>query len=575
MAPAPASVARGGGGGTLPKIVRVLAVAILYSLAMYRAASIAFGDAFSAASAGADPPQSSAAGAGPAGRGIGGRVSTAMIVATVPYDEVHARALWSHLECLTGGIDRVLIAAPDAIWSKVVVESIKDEFVRSVTRARSSNSSRFDRVPFVEAGYYRNNRYDAGLWCDGLRLGYGYDGGAGGTDDADSNATIAGGARKTDKPPVDPIADAIYIVNDSAMSMQRYDKLTRRIVVSTTHELYSPNFKPSKEHPRLVSLNGRFDDLESARPSPKYNWVESVYRGMTPRGLESFYRHTCLPESSRSCLGKKGDHRKRCIVDYFEKDLATSAYDIQTEVDAMYPSYWPNATGTFRSFGPGWNGTAEYERQLLKDWGDTKKKGIWPGDQWINSGRFFKYLRAEWGFPFKKVKRLKKEVTRCNSLVEKGFFQSLPYPDAGSLAAYAKEMAESESGLRSDEERERMRADEEARSALLSALGPEKTALLEKWCGGCRYKVWKCDQRVQFLETNYGSKAIETKLELLEGGHCGAEREEKDVEAEVAAENGVEPLVAIDPPTKSEVVKLVENGVEMKVAVNGTDVRDH
>ena len=179
MAPAPASVARGGGGGTLPKIVRVLAVAILYSLAMYRAASIAFGDAFSAASAGADPPQSSAAGAGPAGRGIGGRVSTAMIVATVPYDEVHARALWSHLECLTGGIDRVLIAAPDAIWSKVVVESIKSEFVRSVARARSSNSSRFDRVPFVEAGYYRNNRYDAGLWCDGLRLGYGYDGGAG------------------------------------------------------------------------------------------------------------------------------------------------------------------------------------------------------------------------------------------------------------------------------------------------------------------------------------------------------------------------------------------------------------
>ena len=61
-------------------------------------------------------------------------------------------------------------------------------------------------------------------WCDGLRFGFGY-GYEGRADDADSaaagataNTTIAGDTRRTDKPLVDPIADAIFIVNDSAMS---------------------------------------------------------------------------------------------------------------------------------------------------------------------------------------------------------------------------------------------------------------------------------------------------------------------------------------------------------------------
>ena len=450
MAPVVERPGRSVGG----KIIRVFLLAILYSLAMYRVASIMFGDAFSAASAGGTDPQSSAG--GPARREQA-RVSTAMIIATVPYDQVHAMALWSHLECLTGGVDRVLIAAPDAVWSKVIVESIKSEFV--IRRAEASGLSHFERLPVIEAGYYRNNRYDAGLWCDGLRFGFGY-GYEGRADDADSaaggataNTTIAGDTRRTDKPLVDPIADAIFIVNDSAMSMRRYDNLTMRIVDSTRHELYTPNFNSSKTHPRLLSLNGRFDDFKSARPYNVYNWVESVYRGMTPKGLEAFYRHTCLPQSFRKCLHFAVDHRKRCIVNYFEKQLATSAFDIQTEVDAMYPSYWPYTAGTFPSFGPDWNGTAESERL----------EGFWSADQWIDSRKFFAYLKSEWGFPFKKVKRLKWETGRCNSLVADGFLGTLPYPNVVSLAEYKEEMAESELSLRSHEERERMRADEEAR----------------------------------------------------------------------------------------------------------------
>ena len=533
MVLAPESGSRGGGGsGFLPKVIRILLVAILYSLAMYRVASMMFGDAFSLESGGY-PQQSSVA--SPKHEA---RVATAMIIATVPYNQVHAMALWSHLECLTEGIDRVLIAAPDAIWSKIIVERIKNEFVRRAEEAAStSNTSQFERLPVIEAGYYRNNRYDAGLWCDGLRFGYGYDGGLGKTGDDDdddesasggdasdtANATIAAGAKNPDNPPVDPIADAIYIINDSAISMKRYDNLTRRVVDSTRHELYSPNFTATKSHPRLVSLNGRFDDLVSAQPWPKYNWVESVYRGMTPKGLDSFYRHTCLPESFRSCLHVTADQRKRCIVEYFEKSLATSAYDIQTEVDAMYPSYWPHTAGLFPSFGPDWNGTAENERL----------GGFWSADQWIDSRKFHAYLRSEWGFPLKKVKRLKGEVGQCNSLVGDGLLDTLDYPDEKTMARYKVEMAESELDLRSDEERERIRAHEEE----VAALSPEKRSLLGKWCGKCKSTMRSCDARAQYLQVRYRISSIEAKISLLEDGHCGSD---------VVSENGVEMKIAFD-----------------------------
>lgn len=48
----------------------------------------------------------------------GMQVNTTLIIATVPRDKDHARALWSHLECLTERIDRVLVAAPDVDWSR-------------------------------------------------------------------------------------------------------------------------------------------------------------------------------------------------------------------------------------------------------------------------------------------------------------------------------------------------------------------------------------------------------------------------------------------------------------------------
>ncbi|KAL9179815.1 hypothetical protein ACHAXT_007785 [Thalassiosira profunda] len=411
-----------GGGQFLPKAFRVLLVATLYSVAMYRLAGRVFGDAFSPslqigdnATAAADSAAGSATAWEESREKI--RVGTALIIATVPYDAIHARALWSHLECLTEGIDRVLIAAPDALWSRLQVQAIKTEFVRreSNRREEKSNGTNIEvatdgGLPIIEEGYYRNDRYDIGLWCDALHYGYGY------------NATNITSGSNSSESLESTVPDAVFVVNDSAMSMRKYNNLTRRIVHTARLEMQGANLtapRTRKQHARLVSLNGRFDDYSSPVPNARYNWVESVYRGLTPAGLKPFYDFSCSPQSFQPCFGAEfSGKRKRCVVDHFERALATRAYDIHTEVDAMFPSYFPHTAGFFPSFGVEWNASEE----------NARHGGFWTADQWRGSGKFYEYLRDEWGFPMKKIKTLRNEVGHCNRLVTGGFLDGLPYP---------------------------------------------------------------------------------------------------------------------------------------------------
>jgi hypothetical protein len=80
------------------------------------------------------------------------RLLNVMIVAAYPYDLTHAVALWTTLECLYQGVDKVYLAAPD------VAQDVVDQFV---DKARASLVS-ID----IEVHYFRNDRYDIGLWCD-------------------------------------------------------------------------------------------------------------------------------------------------------------------------------------------------------------------------------------------------------------------------------------------------------------------------------------------------------------------------------------------------------------------------
>jgi len=150
----------------------------------------------------------------------GMQVNTTLIIATVPRDEDHARALWSHLECLTERIDRVLVAAPDVDWSRNIVEAIVQDFMLAAAINQRS-------VPIIETVYFDNNRYDVGLWCDAL-------------------ATV-------------PKNQATFLVNDSAFSRINFNNLTERVVRATKQEHIGQltNVSSSTMSPKLLSLNGR------------------------------------------------------------------------------------------------------------------------------------------------------------------------------------------------------------------------------------------------------------------------------------------------------------------------------
>ena len=77
-----------------------------------------------------------------------------LVIAAVPKDENHAVSLWTELECLTGGIDLVVLSVPN--WSQNLTEHI-------ASRARKELGLN------VDTRYYVNDRYDLGLWCDALQ----------------------------------------------------------------------------------------------------------------------------------------------------------------------------------------------------------------------------------------------------------------------------------------------------------------------------------------------------------------------------------------------------------------------
>ncbi|KAL7548386.1 hypothetical protein ACHAWF_011672 [Thalassiosira exigua] len=335
-----------------------------------------------------------------------------LAIATAPVDYAHALALWTHLECLTDGIDRVVVTAPDASWSRGVIELIVYAFQAALAEEGDGG-----RNFTVEASFHRNDRYDAGLWCDGLHHALGYDGVHYG-DGADASEGAS-----------------ILLVNDSVFSLRRYDGLTRKLARWAAHERRTKARDEAETEPppgvKLLSLNGHLAKLHRDGKR-KYYWVESVYRGLTPLGTARFYKHSCRSMSGEGAMPCRGvPNRKRCIVDHYEKGLA-GAFKWE-EIDAMFPSYRPND----------WNTTA---------WEAKKDGGVeawaiapYPKDHWINGGRFFFYLVEEHGFPMRKVrKRAELETGECTSLLgDREWMKDLPYPSGAMVKEYQEEMQKS------------------------------------------------------------------------------------------------------------------------------------
>ena len=211
------------------------------------------------------------------------------------------------------------------------------------------------------------------------------------------------------------------MINDSVAALRPYDSLTNRTVKATQIEL----MMQGNDGVKLISLNGK---LIEPGANKTYAWLESVYRGLTPAGVSTFYKHSCSAEVRRACVGRRGNSARRCIVDRFEKALSSS-YS-QFELDVMYPSYLPQY----------WN---------VSGWEASHGITIWPLEQWIRSRNFFWYLYEVHDFPFRKLTWTKfgspPPESQCLGLLDgKPQFDEMPFPSVETFRAYQAEMMESE-----------------------------------------------------------------------------------------------------------------------------------
>lgn len=209
-----------------------------------------------------------------------------LILAAAPRDERHIYTLWTELECFTENVNKVLLALPD--WSQDMIQPFVD-LVRT-------------HIPHFVAGqvelevkFFVNDRYDVGLWCDGLQSLY----------------------------QADDHYDEYGLLNDSVFALRRFSAVLD-VLQERNLQLSSLSFSHSAKHFR------GFGD--------KFYWVESVFRGLDPRGLEVFRNHSCLPaDHSAFCPRRNQRNRKICIIHHFEHDLAAQ-FANRSDVHGLYPT---------------------------------------------------------------------------------------------------------------------------------------------------------------------------------------------------------------------------------------------
>jgi len=354
------------------------------------------------------------------------KIETILIIATVPYTKDHATALWSHLECLTEGIDKVLLSAPNTPWSREVIAAVVNQFrqqqqQQQQQQEQNNGNNNHPTMPEIDAAFYTNNRYDVGLWCDGLTHHLGFDGAKFSEEKTQQHSNRR----------------AIFLINDSSISLRQYQGLTDRIVKSSQIEEQMYNHgegvnnstTTSKTNVKAISLNG---NLIIPGYENKHYWIESVYRGFTPRGIPTFFQHSCTPDAARACVGLQGNGKKQCIVNRYEMSLASS-FSQPEEVDAMYPTYLPKE----------WDAASWME----------ENGGIGPTDQWIRGRRFFRYLHDVHDFPLRKVKWPQRyphhpPKSHCmNRLPYESWLDKLAYPKEEVFVKFQEEMLKSESTL--------------------------------------------------------------------------------------------------------------------------------
>eukprot|EP00977_Amphora_coffeiformis_P006187 scaffold1332_cov166-Amphora_coffeaeformis.AAC.15 len=225
-----------------------------------------------------------------------------LVIATVPKDEKHATALWTQLECVTGGLDAVIVSAP--VWSREITEGI-------ATRAREAlgwNEETF------QTRYYTNDRWDAGLWCDVLH-------------NIDDLSRL----------------ESIILVNDSVFVMREFSGIQDTLASNNKLDMVGLSWSHSYSN---MLTDDRF-------------WLESVYRGFTGSSISPFIKQTCDKYVIEQCMvsfRRRPKRMKKCIVEKAEVAIA-GLYE-QDKVVGLYPSDVPGGKVT-------WVNDAQYWRDVL------------------------------------------------------------------------------------------------------------------------------------------------------------------------------------------------------------------
>eukprot|EP00536_Pseudo-nitzschia_multiseries_P016651 jgi/Psemu1/69933/estExt_Genemark1.C_11880002 len=210
-----------------------------------------------------------------------------LVMTAVPRGKRHVIALWSQLECFTGGVDHVVLVSP--IWSKELTTQIVDRAKVAIPRFRDGDVS-------LRTEYVVNDRYDVGLWCDAIT------------------------SLETED------FDEFGLLNDSVFALRPFsgvfDALSNKNVsLSSLSYSYSPkNFE--------------------GEDGPQHFWLESVFRGFTREGMDIFRRHSCVPADHPFFCPEETEN-KGCIVNNFEHDLAIE-YPCE-KVYGIYPSDAPKS----------------------------------------------------------------------------------------------------------------------------------------------------------------------------------------------------------------------------------------
>lgn len=207
-----------------------------------------------------------------------------MIIASVPRDnDLRLASVWSHLECFTERVDKIVISAP-----KTKMASIN----RLVLEVETKLPEVFAKL---EVQYQENNlAYDAGLWCDVLTKGNVLHHAKGDED------TYVGGSAEYNH---------FILINDSIMALDKTNMLLEAL---------------EEQQASLVSLN-YWGDKSNATTY----WVESTTRAFTLEGIQIYADKICPLGAinwQQSCpflyewFG--GNRKKRCIVEKTEIEVA-------------------------------------------------------------------------------------------------------------------------------------------------------------------------------------------------------------------------------------------------------------